>query len=287
MPSARNHENLRAQSAARPGVSLLDAHVHIHECFELPAFLQHARANFRAQAARSGHERAFDGVLMLTESAGCDRFADLQRGAKSSPGHLDGWTVSATDELISLRLADAGGESLFVVRGRQVVTSERLEVLALGMADSVRDGLPIQDVIERVQRAGAICVLPWGFGKWTGRRGKIIRQLIGEDLGSNLFLGDNAGRLGLWSRPREFGTADRRGISILPGTDPLPWPEQIASVAAFGGILDCRVDEKRPFDSLHRYLVEERGSVESYGKLERLLPFVRHQVGMQLRKFVK
>lgn len=269
-------------TAARPAVLLIDAHVHIHDCFDLGKFFDHAYENFRVAASRQDRAGAFDGVLMLTESARVDHFSTLRKNGM--PATSNGWRVSATEETISLRIEGSGDRRLFVISGRQIVTGERLEVLALGMADGVDDGLPVRDVIASVQDSGAICVLPWGFGKWTGRRGRIVRELIVADFGDNLFLGDNAGRLRAWWRPREFAMADELGIRILPGTDPLPWPEEVSSPAAFGSVLDRGIDPARPFADIRRSLVDERRPPRPYGELERVLPFVRHQIGMQLRK---
>lgn len=283
MPLAPRPETIDKPATVREAVTLVDAHVHIHDCFDLPSFFDHAFENFFRQASRVARAEAFNGTLMLTESAGVDRFSELRRELGASPAAAGRWEVRATDEDVSLQV-ERDGDRLFVVSGRQIVTSERLEVLALGMAGTIEDGLPIREVIAGVEASGAICVLPWGFGKWTGHRGRIIRELIDAHCGTNLFLGDNAGRLGFWSRPREFTTADARGIGILPGTDPLPWPGQVSAAAAFGSILDCGIGEATPFADIRRYLVDEHGPVNAYGELERLLPFVRHQIGMQLRK---
>lgn len=277
-------DSLETPPAARTRVLLVDAHVHIHDCFDVDKFFAHAFDNFRVEAGRSNHADAFDGMLLLTECAGVDRFGELHRiGIPAAPAG-NTWNVSETNESVSLRLEGDDGRRLFVVSGRQIVTDERLEVLALGMRDTVADGQPIRAVIEKVQASGALCVLPWGFGKWTGRRGRIVRELLDEDLGDNLFLGDNAGRLGLWSRPREFAMADERGIPILPGTDPLPWPSEVSAAAAFGSVLDCAIDPATPFADVRRYLVDQRGRCRPYGELERLVPFVRHQIGMQFKK---
>lgn len=280
------HEVPADSGERHAGVTLVDAHVHIHECFDLSRFFDHAYRNFADQAHRSGWPAAFDGVLMLTESAGVNQFSRLVESAASSATLPGDWRTSLTDEALLLAIAAEDGRHLFVLSGRQIVTSERLEVLALGLADDIEDGLPISDVIRRVQDGGAICVLPWGFGKWTGRRGRIIRELIETDLGSNLFLGDNAGRLGLWRAPDEFSQATRRGIGILPGTDPLPWPNQVVAPARFGSMLDARLPDAGRFAFIRQRLIADSARIQPYGNLERLLPFVKHQIGMQLRKHI-
>jgi len=48
---------------------LVDAHVHIYDCFDIQTFLDSAFANFKAEAARCGQEDSFTAVLLLTETA--------------------------------------------------------------------------------------------------------------------------------------------------------------------------------------------------------------------------
>lgn len=273
--------------------TLLDTHVHIHDCFELPAFLDQACENFARQssAGATGDVRRVSadrdssgtcGVLLLTESHGVDAFGRL-RGAAETREPIGSWRPGQTDEAESLRLVRQDGRALVVVAGRQIVTGERLEILALGMLEDPDDGLPIADVIDLVQQRGALCVLPWGFGKWTGRRGRIVRDILAAPPGRNFFLGDNAGRLGLWPPPGEFARAASLGIPVLAGTDPLPWPSQAGSAGRFGSRIETALDERRPFASLRRHLISEDREAETFGRLERLVPFVTHQVGMQLR----
>jgi hypothetical protein len=41
----------------------------------------------------------------------------------------------------------------------------------------------------------------------------------------------------------------------------------------------------RPFTDIRRRLLDSGTAIEPYGNLEQLLPFIRNQVAMQLRKF--
>jgi hypothetical protein len=267
-------------------ITILDAHVHIHECFELADILDHAFANFRQQARLCAQADEFNAVLMLTESYGVDGFGELLKSAghAGSTG-LGEWQISLNAEPVSLSATSTSGDHLSIIAGRQIVAAERLEILALGFADEMKDGLPIRDVISSVQAAGALCVLPWGFGKWTGKRGAVVRDLLEDDLGDNFFVGDNSGRLGLWPAPPEFGFAASRNIAILPGSDPLPYSAQVISVGQYGLILNQGIDRQTPFEDIRRILLDERGKPLPYGSLERLVPFIRNQVAMQLKKF--
>ena len=265
-------------------VAILDAHVHIHDCFDVPEFLEHAYENFRRQHEALGSGAGFDGVLLLTESCGANEFERLA-GIAAAPGErLGHWRIDENAEPVSLTVRTNTSKRLVLIAGRQIVTGENLEILGLGLREMPEDGLPIREVIDLVQKAGALCVLPWGFGKWTGRRGRIVRELINERPGDNFFVGDNAGRLALGPEPADFRIARKAGIRMLSGTDPLPWTSQADSVGRFGVVIDRGLDPDRPFADLRASLLDERREPQGYGRLESLLPFVRHQVAMQLRK---
>jgi hypothetical protein len=264
----------------------MDAHVHIHDCFDISDFLDCAYANFRDQMAVRYAAVGFKGVLLLTESHGVNGFGALCQAADGAGEYAyRNWKIARSAEAESVIAISRTGQSLTIIAGRQIVTAERLEILALGLAEQVRDGLPIDNVIAYVQEKEALCVLPWGFGKWTGRRGRIVREILGGDTGENFFIGDNAGRLARWPEPAEFATARARQIRILPGSDPLPYAREAGAVGRFGFIIDGDLDMARPFTDIRRRLLDSGTAIEPYGNLEQLLPFIRNQVAMQLRKF--
>jgi hypothetical protein len=268
-------------------VAILDAHVHVHACFDKAQFLQATYDNFHAQAKAMGKETAFIGVALLTESFGVNCFSHFSGLTGLPQAGLSGWRMKATSEPMSLHAVNGAGEQVTLIAGRQIVSSERLEILALGLIQEIDDNLPIREIIGKVQSAGALCVLPWGFGKWTGKRGKIVRTLLDNKPGDNFFVGDNAGRLAVWPAPAEFDVAANKGIRMLSGTDPLPWGDQFDSAGRFGTLLDRGLDPLRPFADIRRYLLDESRAPRPYGQLESLLPFIKHQVGMQFRKRAK
>ncbi len=268
-------------------ITILDAHVHIHDCFDLSAFFDNACENFRRHTTAGTSSGEIHGVLLLTESHGVEHYNALRKSADAGSSASGRWKVSQNDEAESLRVAkDGDAARLSIIAGRQIVTAEKLEILALGHPHSYADGKPIRKVIADVQSAGAICVLPWGFGKWTGSRGRIVRELLEDNFGENFFLGDNAGRLGLWPAPSEFRTAATKRIRLLPGSDPLPYARGVSSVGGFGLIIDKPVSWNRPFHDLRPLLLDRQVNLQSFGTLEHVFPFVRNQLAMQLRKFI-
>ncbi len=260
---------------------LIDAHAHIHRCFEPAAFLDAAARNFAAAAERLGSAPAFDAVVVLTESAGDDAFgALLDLGASVNPG---GWRIEPGSDGISLT-AHRGACRVVVVAGRQIAAAEDLEVLAVGTRQCMADGGPISEVLERVRSWGALRVIPWGAGKWFFARGRLLTSLMQRVDQSDFFLGDEGGRPVFWPEPRHFGAARRAGIRALPGTDPLPFPDEVGRVGSFGAAFRGIVDPARPGASVVAALRDPSTALTPYGGLETPIRFVRHQIGMQIRK---
>jgi hypothetical protein len=262
--------------------ALVDAHVHFHGCFDPDVFLASARANFRAAALELGLDPAFSAHLLLTESAGADWFNELGKAAAEGSPPADGWAAKVTDDARELKLVYEDGATLNVVAGRQIVTAEGIEVLALGMVAAIPDGYPIAETLRHVSRVEAIPVIPWGFGKWLGRRGDVVRELVERATPTALFLGDNSGRLSGTAEPPLFSVARHKGIGILPGTDPFPFREQARRVGRMGFTV-TGTDQLADWRRLREAILAQR-DLKPYGSLERPLAFVGNQVAMQLRK---
>jgi hypothetical protein len=166
-----------------------------------------------------------------------------------------------------------------------VVVHEGLEVLLLGTRRSVPDGRPIREVLAEGARVGALRVIPWGAGKWLFRRGKLLSELTAAARsGDGFFLGDGAGRPLFWRKPRHFHQAERRGLRVLPGTDPLPLPRQARRAGSFGFRLDGAVDLSSPAEGIKAALRDPGSRLTPFGRLERLVPFIRNQIAMQRGK---
>jgi hypothetical protein len=260
--------------------TLVDGHVHLHDCFETPDFLDAAAANLAAEARGLGLPGQPTGCLLLVESRGFDRFAQLADGTAATGA----WRVSPTEEPVSLLAHRPGALSIVLVAGRQIVSRERLEVLAVGTRATFADGLPLDEALARVIAADAVAVVPWGVGKWQGARGRLIADLLERERDRPLFVGDNGGRLGLAPPPKLFARAQRRRVPVLAGSDPLPSRGQIAKVGGYGFVAEVDLDAKTPFATLRGYLESLEISPRTFGRLESLPGFIRSQVAMQVQK---
>jgi hypothetical protein len=260
--------------------ALVDGHVHLHDCFEVPGFLDAAAANFALAATRLGLPGNPTGCLLLTESQGVDHFAGLADGMAATGS----WRMQATREPVSLVAQRPGALPIVLVGGRQIVCREGLEVLALGTRATFADGQPLDEALAGVIAQDAVAVVPWGVGKWQGARGRLIAALLDRDRDRPLFIGDNGGRLGLAPRPKLFARAQSRRMPVLAGSDPLPSPDQLAKVGGYGFVAEVDLDANAPFAILRGYLEGLEASPRTFGRLESLPGFIRSQVAMQIQK---
>ena len=264
---------------------LLDGHVHFHGCFDREGFFDSALANLCAGATAAGPPGRAVLCLLLTEGADEDFFEALSADRRI-PGK-GAWTVDPSGEDGSLLVSRRGTDSLILVAGRQIVTREGLEVLAIGRRARYPRGLAVRDAIEATLAQQAIPVIPWGFGKWWFARGQLLDALLHAPETPRLFLGDNAGRPQIAPAPRLFSVARERGFFVLPGSDPLPFPAQVRTVGRFGFALRGAWDATRPAESVKRLLAELSSQPRTFGRRESLAGFARSQVGMQLRKWTR
>ena len=61
--------------------------------------------------------------------------------------------MSQTEESMSFRIETDNGE-LYVVAGHQIVTADNLEILAIGCAEIVQDGMSTVETIARINELG-------------------------------------------------------------------------------------------------------------------------------------
>jgi hypothetical protein len=256
---------------------IVDAHVHLHQCFGIASFLDSARHNLAALAGLAGMDKqaGCKTALLFTESFGDDGFGTLSRAGRVGP-----WTLNVQDDAWIVARHDDQRAPIHIASGRQIVTRERLEVAALGTTRVVADGQPMEQVIDNLLSEDALLVLPWGFGKWMGNRGKIVERMLERYGPERLLLGDNGGRAALSTRPPLFSLAESTGRIVIAGTDPLPFATESARVGSYASLVQAGDAPS----SLMQTLRTLRKSPPILGRRASLPYFVKSQVRMQLRK---
>jgi hypothetical protein len=269
--------DVRAATAAVETALLVDGHVHFYRAYDRAGFFDSALDHTRRGAGQLGLPPAATGCLLFAEARGehwFDRFRDEAGGAGR------GWTFDATAEEDSL-VARRGDERLFLIAGRQIATREGIEVLALATGAELPDRLPLADTLEWARDAGALAVLPWGFGKWWGARGAAVRQALRRAAGDNLFLGDSGGRPQAAPAPRLLREAAERRIRVLPGSDPLPLPGEERRAGSYGFVLRGPFDASRPAASVRRLVTGAPRQPAAYGRRTGLFGFAAAQLTLR------
>lgn len=271
---------------ARVGTSetyvYVDGHVHLYPEYDIRAFF------------RRGLEfaRAVEGplLLLLAESHGCEYFRELRDGDGSGEISSSDFSVLGTSESSSLcvRSENHGDPPVFILSGRQLLSNERIEVLLVGVEPghplcSIGPGeLSAEELIGRGLDAGAITVLPWGFGKWLGDRGRRVRRLAERaDFRRSplFFLGDVSARCRPWPAPRAF----KGPVRVLPGTDILPLRGFEHRLARYGFRIRGRLDPRAP----QSFLVQrfrEGDPCETFGTRDTLFRTLVNQMRYRMRR---
>jgi hypothetical protein len=252
---------------------LIDAHVHLYPVFDRVRFFAATVENLGSAARALGHPPGPGGIF-LTETTRDDAFAELAAGK----GVPHGWRVErpAQDDC-ALWLHGPAGPALLVVAGRQLVSAEGLEVLAIGRQGAQADRLPAADILAALRAEETPAILPWGAGKWMGARGKLLARLVEDAAGQGVLLGDNAGRPLGWPTPPAF----RSGLPVLPGTDPLPVAPAVGEAGSYGFVLEGTPDPARPAEDIRARLLAMTAPPARFGGRTGPAGFVRRQI--QLR----
>lgn len=251
----------------------VDTHVHLHPMFDHAQCLNAAITNAEAAGLANGPV-----WLLLTESAGVHAFRRLLERPPER------WRTELRQERRTLELRHDNGARVLVTAGRQVQLREGLELLVLGTNAEIPDGIALHEGVARAAAADALPVIPWGFGKWWGGRGRVLAAFLDSPNGSRILLGDNGGRPSLWPRPAPFARVIADGRRVLPGSDPLPFPGQIDRIASYGLIVTMDINGAAPFADLRTVLLDPAADLPVYGRRVGGFTFLRDQVTMQLIK---
>ena len=221
---------------------IADTHVHLYPCHDSDVLfcrLLQNLARWDDSAIRA---------VFLTEAPGCHAFRDLCDGRLLPPGEGMEFVPGGEGEVAVM--SREGHPRMYVFSGRQIVTQERLEILALTLDDAPRGGRPVQETVAAVLEAGGIPVLSWAPGKWFFKRGRIVRQLLGQFKPGELLIGDTSLRPTVWAEPLLMRRARKMGFGILAGSDTLPVPGDETYAGSYVSETDEPFDEKAPLESM-------------------------------------
>ena len=238
-----------------------DMHVHLYACYNLlQAFMAAALNQERllSQARRRlklPADTPCAKFLFLTERSDCHFFSDLKRQRILLPG----LEINALEEEQVLLVRGQEELSFCLVAGRQIITKEKLEVLALGTDADIPSGLSAGETISLAVKHAALPVLNWAPGKWWFRRGRVVSALLEQrEIYPALAVCDITLRPQQLPRPRLMKTAAAGGLKVLAGSDPLPLAAEENLIGSYGIALQGNIEEQRPLHSFFRLINEQR-----------------------------
>lgn len=206
---------------------LVDTHVHLYPCYDLTQAFSSAFANFSVHLSKLNIDAASTTcALALTERYDCDFFSSLADG---SLGPSEGFKIkSLSDRVIEVSLVSESEskfipQSIFLLRGYQIVTAERIEVLTLGVSSRLPDKKSLIETLSSAAALGGVTVLPWSPGKWSGERGKLVTASLQSAASGSISIGDIFMRAGVFGEPSQFKLVSGKDLRILCGSDPLPF----------------------------------------------------------------
>jgi len=234
-----------------------DTHLHLYPCYDLALALASLAANL-------GRTPAGAYVGFFAERHDCQMFAALR--ADAARQSRDGFEIRQLPDPGALLLAVAGTPPVHLFAGRQIVTAERIEILALLAPVAPPDGLPAKQVVAAILEAGGVPVVGWSPGKWWRGRGHLVRSLLARFGADSLLLGDTALRPARCPEPPIMRVARRQGVRVIAGSDPLPFPGEERLLGSYASIFAGTLDPARPVESARRLLLSAAaGSAGSRG----------------------
>jgi hypothetical protein len=218
--------NLRFASPGPLGYSLImiliaDMHSHLYPGQNITASIRAAWVRLAEFALKRPEEDQDIPALFLCwvhPSAPEETFPEL--AAHEWP---EEWRVVPFDRGIKLE-GEGDLPPLHLLEGRQIATSERLEVLGLGLQVMPPEKLTCTETIQYVLDQGGIPVLPWAVGKWMLTRKDVVSDQLTKFTPRQLLIGDSALRPKLWPESGIFKDARDVGFRVVAGSDPLPLP---------------------------------------------------------------
>ncbi len=214
--------------------TFIDTHVHFYPSFSLPTAINACfdRVPVVGPQPRDGLIR----VWMLADRQGQSSL-DLWRNqaASASSG------VAVTEHAPACVELTLGQRRVFAVSGRQLISSEGIEILTWPLTTVPDRALTLEEALKELVSRDSITILPWSPGKWRGARLGQIENAI-ERYPDSVWLGDTPLRVSLLKNFSTLETLLRTpkplvavaSQRVLWGSDPLPLPHEDSTLGSFG-----------------------------------------------------
>lgn len=249
-----------------------DTHVHCYQFDKIAELLDQASSNFSRFTPMATHR-----VLFFTDG-NVDKTWQRLHALIEHGGVSENWRFKLNTDSGFIE-AKKMQELIYLAPARQINSTERLEFLLLGYDQDIADGMAAAEIIENYA-ADYVVISPWGVGKWLGKRGKIMSDLIAKYKG--WFLGDNGGRPAIWVGIKQCKQARQQGMAIFNGSDPLPVIGELQRVAAYGICGEMSLSHFSVRQLLNS-IQKEPSQWENFGSALGIVPFIQGRIAMARR----
>jgi len=269
------------ENALTQSTLVVDGHVHIYPQYPWADAVKALIRNLTAAIRTTESPPHVIPLGLLTESKATRFYQNMmETGIPLTEGSLQ---VEAGPDTDSLIIREDGTVKGYLIAGRQIVTLEKLEVLALGKDLSIFNGLPLTDTLQAITAQGAVPVLSWSPGKWFFGRGKLVQSLINTHTPGSFLLGDIGLRPTLWPLPRLMKMAGQRGFKTICGSDSLPFPGEECWIGRTGFEITGNFNALKPATSLRAILTNPSSTFIPIGQRSSLIAFA-HRWGRNQMK---
>lgn len=228
----------------------IDAHAHFYPFYDFAVWHRKAVFNLSRFLEEQAPANSL-AVVLLTERADCHFFREL-----TSPDRYYrefGCSIERTSDGAAL-IKKLGYPDLLVIPGRQIVTKERIEILALATESDFSEGQDADLVLSEIKDSGGIACLSWSPFKWSFARGRLVEKIIDNRRPGEIVVGDTSLRSRFTPLPKLLQRAQARGFSLLAGSDPLPFRGEELVVGRYGVLLDGEFDMLTPLNSIRKLI---------------------------------
>jgi hypothetical protein len=236
---------------------IADTHLHFYPAYDTTAALRiliDGLVRLDANAVKLG---------FLAERSDCHFFADIRHGKLIANGEFE---AKQSPEENAIIIHSKGEQILHLFAGRQIVTAERIEILALTVDVEIAERLPAEQVVQVILRANGVPVVSWAPGKWFFERGKVVERLIERFAPDQLLIGDTSLRPTAWGKPELMRKAERKGFRIIAGSDPLPFAGEEKYMGSYGTALKGSFDPVQPVTSIRKLLMSPDSQILPTGQ---------------------
>jgi hypothetical protein len=261
---------------------IIDAHVHIYDFYDTSRALASAISNLNKLGTAHNISKPSLGIA-LTERFDSFFFRDTFKNEKIA-GQPDIRVERISDGGKALRIYSATAEPLLILPGRQIISTEKLEILSFLVDIDIRDrSLSFDEIFKIIWSEGGIPVVNWAPGKWLFKRGQIINSIIESDEYRPILLGDTTLRPNLWPEPGLMRLGKRFGIKTIAGSDPLPFSGEEKIIGSYGMILPGFVPDN-PISSIKNVILDNKTELPKIGSRSNPASFMNRMARLYIGK---